>query len=450
MASFTAVVTTGIYCRPGCAARTPKPGNTRPFSTAAAAEAAGFRACLRCRPYREAPVVERGPELVCQAIRLIHRGALDGGTEQQLGETLGVSGRHLRRLFLEHLGCTPDQLARSTRAHFARRLLDDTDLPLGELAFACGYGSVRQMSRDLRVIFRANATELRARRRKADRLIADGGLCLRLPFQPPLAWPAMLEHLRRRAIPGVEHVTETAYLRTIVIDGDPGALELHSPDPHGPDPQSPDSQSPDRRSSDPGVLLLRLHLPHWAELLHITGRARSIFALDGDYASAQRHLQDHPLIGPLMLAQPGLRPPGTWDPFETAVTEILGCQERAGMLVSRFGTPVPGLSQLGLTHTFPSPAALADADLRDIGCDPDQAKAVQVLAHTAAELTAEADIREVLPEMLAQLAAQPGLSPHTASYVAMRAGERDAYPCARPAEESWRPFRAYAAAYLEA
>jgi AraC family transcriptional regulator, regulatory protein of adaptative response / DNA-3-methyladenine glycosylase II len=428
MASFTAVVTTGIYCRPGCGARTPKPGNTRPFSTAAAAEAAGFRACLRCRPYRETPVVERGPELVCQAIRLIQGGALDGRTEQQLGDMLGVSGRHLRRLFLEHLGCTPGQLARSTRAHFARRLLDDTELPFDELAFACGYGSVRQMSRDLRVIFHANATELRARRRKADRLVADGGLCLRLPFQPPLAWPAMLEHLRRHATPGVEHVTETGYLRTISIDGDPAVLELHS--------------------SDPGVLLLRLHLPHWAELLHITSRARAIFALDADYASAQRHLQDDPLIGPLMLAQPGLRPPGTWDPFETAVTEILGCQERAGLLVNRFGTPVPGLSKLGLTHTFPSPAVLADADLGGIGCEPDQAKAIQVLAHTAAGLNTEADGYDVLPKMLAQLAVHPGVSPRTASYVAMRAGERDAYPCAGPAEERWRPFRAYAALYL--
>jgi AraC family transcriptional regulator of adaptative response / DNA-3-methyladenine glycosylase II len=377
--------------------------------------------------------MERGPELVCQAIRLINRGALDGRTEQQLGDVLGVSGRHLRRLFLEHLGCTPDQLARSTRAHFARCLLDDTELPLGELAFACGYGSVRQMSRDLRVIFRANATELRARRRKADRLVADGGLCLRLPFQPPLAWPVMLRHLRQRAIPGVEHVTETSYQRTIVIEGDPGALELHSPG---------------MQSSGNGVLLLRLHLPHWAELLHITGRARAIFALDADYASAQRHLQHDPLIGPLMQAQPGLRPPGTWDPFETAVTAILGCHERTGLLVRRFGTPVPGLSQLGLTHTFPSAATLADADLRDIGCDPDQAKAVQVLARIAAGLTAGTDSNDVQHEMLAQLAARPGVSPDTAGYVAMRAGERDAYPYIRPAEESWRPFRAYAAAYL--
>ncbi|HLF41723.1 MAG TPA: Ada metal-binding domain-containing protein, partial [Acidimicrobiia bacterium] len=138
MEAFSAVVTTGIYCRPGCSAR-PKPEHVRPFDLAAAAEAAGYRACLRCRPYRSAqPISATGPELVCRAVRLIVDGALDTGGEAELGARLGVSGRNLRRLFQAHLGLTPDGLARSRRAHFARRLLDDTDLPVADVAFAAG------------------------------------------------------------------------------------------------------------------------------------------------------------------------------------------------------------------------------------------------------------------------------------------------------------------------
>jgi AraC family transcriptional regulator, regulatory protein of adaptative response / DNA-3-methyladenine glycosylase II len=168
MDSFSAVVTTGIYCRPDCGGR-PLPEHVRRFELAAAAEAAGFRACLRCRPYRTAqPVSWTGPELVCRAVQLILAGALDGGTETQLGARLGVSARHLRRLFLAHLGVTPDALGRSRRAHFARRLLDDTDLTSTEIAFAAGFGSVRQLNRACLAIFRASPSELRARRQHSD------------------------------------------------------------------------------------------------------------------------------------------------------------------------------------------------------------------------------------------------------------------------------------------
>src|SRR5439155_3587242 len=217
----SAVVTTGIYCRPGCSAR-PRAENVRRFSVAAAAEAAGYRACLRCRPYRSAQtVVWTGPELVCRAVQLILDGALDKGTEAELGRRLGVSARHLRRLFAAELGVTPDGLARSARMHFARRLLDDTDLTVTEIAFAAGFGSLRQFNRVCREIFRESPRALRARRRAHDRLAADGGLCLRLPFQGPLDWEVLAAYFAARAIPGVEHVSSDVYRRTIVIDGDP-------------------------------------------------------------------------------------------------------------------------------------------------------------------------------------------------------------------------------------
>jgi AraC family transcriptional regulator of adaptative response / DNA-3-methyladenine glycosylase II len=189
--AFSAVVTTGIYCRPGCPAR-PRAENVRTYALAAGAEAAGYRACLRCRPYRSHQVeVWSGPELVCRAVQLILGGALDRGREEDLGRRLGVSSRHLRRLFSEHLGVTPDGLARSARAHFARRLLDDTDLTITEVAFAAGFGSLRQFNRACRDVFRASPRDLRARRRARDRLAADGGLVLRLPINGPLHWACL-------------------------------------------------------------------------------------------------------------------------------------------------------------------------------------------------------------------------------------------------------------------
>src|SRR5579863_9413301 len=227
MTTYSAVATTGIYCRPGCGAR-PLARNVRLFDHPAAAEAAGFRACHRCRPYRVAgPVGSSVPELVCEAVQRVIMGALDdGGTETSLAQQVGVSARHLRRLFLQHLGVSPDQLARSRRAHFARRLLDDTDLSILDTAFASGFGSLRQFNRTMREVFRASPTDLRSRRRRADRLVADGGLALRLPTVPGYDWDAVRSFLAARCLPGVEAVDGDAYRRTITVADQPGLLEV--------------------------------------------------------------------------------------------------------------------------------------------------------------------------------------------------------------------------------
>ena len=207
MTTYSAVRTTGIYCRPGCGAK-PFAENVRTFELAAAAEAAGYRACLRCRPYRVAgTVADEAPELVCRAVQLIINGVLDDADEAALGARLGVSARHLRRMFNDHLGVTPDQFARSRRAHFARRLLDDSDLTIAEVAFASGFGSLRQFNRAIREVFRSTPRELRQRRRRrTDRLVADGGLLLRMPFTPPYDWDAMAGLPGPTAVPGVESV----------------------------------------------------------------------------------------------------------------------------------------------------------------------------------------------------------------------------------------------------
>lgn len=456
MNGVSAVVTTGIYCRPGCAAR-PLPGNVRPFPNPAAAEAAGFRACLRCRPYRDEPALGwAGPELVCRGVQLLLEGALDGRTEAELGARLGVSARHLRRLFEDHLGATADQIARSRRAHFARRLLDDTDLAITDVAFAAGFGSVRQFNRAMRDIFRAAPGELRARRRVTDRLVADGGLTLRLVFQPPLPWAEMLAYFRARAVEGVEHVADGLYRRTVVIDGDPGVIEV--------------------ASGGADHLLMRAHLPHWEGLIHHVQRARQIFSLDADVAGAEARLAADPVVGPLVAARPGLRPPGGWDPFETGVRAIVGQQVSVGgattlvaRLVRRHGTPVPGLGPLGLTHTFPSPAALADADLGGLGFTTTRERALHSFARAVANGKLDLDRSRPLEQFVAGVTATDGVGPWTAQYLALRMGEPDAFPgsdlgirralaaaLGRPVKGAdaealaarWRPYRAFAATHL--
>jgi AraC family transcriptional regulator of adaptative response / DNA-3-methyladenine glycosylase II len=450
MQTFSAVVTTGIYCRPGCPAR-PNAENVRPYELAAAAEAAGFRACLRCRPYRAPqPTVWEGHELVCRAVRLVIDGYLDGRTEADLGARIGVSARHLRRLFQAEVGVTPDELARSRRAHFARRLLDDTDLTVTDIAFASGFGSLRQLNRACRDIFRAAPSELRARRRVADRLVADGGLLLRLPFTGALDWDSMLDYLAARAIPGVEHVQGDTYRRTIVLDGDPGVLELS---PGGSD-----------------HLLLRAHLPHWEGLIHVVDRARRIAALDADPAEAVDHLSADPLLAPLVTTRPGLRVPGTWDPFETGIRAIVGQQVTvtgattlAGRIVARHGTPVPGLQQLGLTHTFPAAEALARADLTGLGLTGAREAALRAFAAAVATDDVRLDGSSRADDLERAIAGLPGLGPWTAQYLALRMGDRDAFPASDLAlrkaagattrelaatADAWRPWRATAAVHL--
>lgn len=451
---FSAVATTGIYCRPGCSAR-PHPDNVRLFELPAAAEAAGYRACLRCRPYRSPhPFGRADPELVCRAVQLILDGALDEGTEAALGARLGMSARHLRRLFAAHVGVTPDQLARSRRVHFARRLLDDTDLTVTEVAFASGFGSVRQLNRACHDVFRASPRQLRARRRRSDRLVADGGLLLRLPFSGPLEWDSMLGYLAARAIPGVEHVVDDLYRRTIVVEGDPGVLEVG---PGGTD-----------------HLLLRAHLPHWEGLIHVVERVRRIFSLDAPVDEAVRHLSGDSVIGKLVVARPGLRVPGAWDPFESAVRAIVGQQVSVaaattimGRLVERLGERVPGLHQLGLSHTFPSPPTIARSDLSGLGLTGARAEAVKDFAEAIDRGAVRLDRSIPLKELVASITAIRGLGPWTAHYIALRLGERDAFPSddlvlrraltsgvlpsgatIEELEARWSPWRATAAVQL--
>jgi len=448
VSTFTGVVTTGIYCRPGCSGA-PLERNTRPYTFAAAAEAAGFRPCLRCRPDREpAPGWVEAPELVCRALRAIADGALDGATEDALAVRLGVSARHLRRLFDAHIGATPAEVARSRRAHFARRLLDDTDLPLAHVGTAAGFNSVRQFNRVMKEVFRFTPQELRARRRTPDRLVTDGGLEVRVPYRAPLAWPAMLSFLAPRAMPGVEtiDVDEGVYRRVVELGDAPGVIEVWD--------------EPEREA-----LRLRVHLPAFDGLLHLLASVRRLFDLDADPTVIDTALARDRELRPLVRARRGIRVPGAIDPFEVSVRAVLGQQVSvrgattiAGRLVERYGTPVPGIAALGLTHLFPDAPTLAEADLTTIGLTGARARAVRALAEAVTSGDLVLQRARDLDHTVAELQALPGFGPWTAHYVAMRAcGERDAFPesdlglkrvlgddpAARA--EAWRPWRAYGA-----
>lgn len=455
MTVYSAVVTTGIYCRPGCGAR-PLADNVRTFTLAASAEAAGFRACLRCRPYRLVGSVPwDAPEQVCRAIQLIIDGALDdGGTEAALAARLGWSGRHLRRMFQEHLGLTPDQLARSRRTHFARRLLDDTDLAVADIAFAAGFGSLRQFNRAMRETFRDTPNALRGRRRRADRLVTDGGLAIRLGFTGPYDWDAMLAHLEARHIPGVEviDVAERCYRRVVMLDGDPGVLEVR---PGGAD-----------------HLLMVAHLPYWEGLIHVVERIRQALGLGGD-PDATRYLATDLLLAPLLRARPGLAVPGAWAPFEVGVrAAIRGRHGRAettdllARLVKQHGADVPGLPH-GLTHAFPSAETLAEADFDAF--EPCVADSLRAFARAVASGKLRLDGSMALNELIASVTAIPGFDANAAQHLAMRVGERDAFPGedarlrrglsaldpaltdvsdAFEAAAAWRPWRALAATHL--
>jgi AraC family transcriptional regulator of adaptative response / DNA-3-methyladenine glycosylase II len=451
---FTAVRTTGIYCRPVCPAPTPKAKNCTFYACAAAAEEAGYRPCLRCRPETApgTPAWNGTSAVVARAMRLIESGALDDGDSAALAARLGLGERQLRRLFVQHLGAAPAQIARSRRVHFARRLLDDTDLSSTQVALAAGFGSIRQFNDQIRATFHMSPTALRARRRHAPE---PGTLTMRLSYRPPLPWTTMLAFLAGRATPGVESVADGVYRRTVRIGGEPAAVEVR------PDPE---------RSQ----VVLRVQASDDARLIDVVERVRRLFDLGADPLRIATHLRRDARLRPVIGKLGGLRVPGAWDPFELAVRAVLGQQVSvraattlAGRLVERFGTPVE--LGAGLTRLFPLAADLADAPIETIGLPKARGATIRALAEAVASGALAFDASDGADALAARLCALPGIGPWTAEYVAMRAlGEPDAFPAgdlgvraalgngdgpvatkeAATLAEAWRPWRAYAVMYL--
>lgn len=447
---FTGVKTTGIYCRPICPARTPLRKNVVFFACAAAAEEAGFRACRRCRPESApgTPVWQGASATVSRALRLIERGAMDDGSVGALAGQLGVGERYLRKLFTAHLGTSPQAVAASRRAHFARVLLDASSEPITQVALASGFRSVRQFNDVMRAVFGRTPTELRGTR--APR---TGETTLRLAFRPPIAWDALLGFLSLRAIPGVESVDDGVYRRTFAGADGPEVLSV-------------------RLADDAKAVLLTVGGAKPAGLFDVVRRTRRLFDLDADPLAIRTALAANGL-----KIRDGLRVPGAWDPFEGIVRAVVGQQISvaaattiAGRIADRFGTPVAGhepdedraprAKSTGdgarLTRVFPTARMLARADLSVVGLTRARAAGLKALSAQLARHPALLGPAPDLEALMSRLVALPGVGPWTAGYVAMRAlGEPDAWPEGdlilrrHPGDPgAWRPWRAYAAVHL--
>ncbi|WP_266158798.1 DNA-3-methyladenine glycosylase 2 family protein [Dyella silvatica] len=453
---FTAVTSTGIYCRPVCPAPAPKPQNVRYYPNAAAAEAAGFRPCLRCRP-ELAPGNDQwhhGEHVVTRALKLIEQGSLDELSLEQLAERVGVGARQLRRLFVECLGAPPISVHTTHRLLFAKQLLTETALPVTEVALASGFGSLRRFNAAFLQANRIPPRELRRR----PRVGADDALVLRRGYRPPYDFEAILSFLRTRALPGVELVDEHSYARVFGPAEAPGWLRL---------------------SAWPGAehaLQLQLHCPQPERLLGIVSKLRRMFDLDADPQRISDTLRDDRVLKPLLQRRPGLRLPGGWDGFEIAVRAILGQQisvaaarTLATRIVHRYGTPLSVPAIAGLERLFPGPEALADADLGALGLTTARANTVRGMAQALLDGRVDFRSEQPLDEFVSRWTELAGIGEWTAHYMAMRAlSHPDAFPAAdlilrrvaagdapelstkalTAKAEAWRPWRAYTVMHL--
>jgi AraC family transcriptional regulator of adaptative response / DNA-3-methyladenine glycosylase II len=453
---FIAVTSTRIYCRPVCPVPSPKRVNIRYYPTAASAAEAGFRPCLRCRPEAApgTPAWLGTSAVVKRALRLIDEGALDASSVDELAARVGIGPRHLHRLFVQHVGASPNAVAHTRRLHFAKRLIDETSLPMTDIALAAGFGSLRRFNSAFQDTYRRAPRELRRRRRGGLASGGDDEVILKLAFRPPYDWTQVLDFLATRAVPGVEHVDARGYARTLAMAGGHAVVRV-------------------RAVEGENALELRVRGAAPAALFQIADAARRVFDLAADPARIALAFRRDALLAPLVKRRPGLRIPGMWDPFECAVRAVLGQQVSvaagrtlAARLVARTGQPFAG-GEDGLTHLFPSPAAMAVADLDGLGITGARVRALKALAEAVTRGTV--DFAAPAEEVTATLVALPGLGPWTAQYVALRAlGEPDAFPAGdlvlrrmaspngalltpRTLEERaerWRPWRGYATLHL--
>ncbi len=453
---YCGVTSTGIYCRPSCPARTPKRENVRFFSTAASAQAAGFRACKRCRPDAApgSPEWDRRADLVGRALRLVADGVVDREGVAGLARRLGYTERHVHRQVAAVVGVGPLALARAQRAQTARILLETTGLAITDVAFAAGFASVRQFNATVREVFDRTPGELRAVARRDGRREDSGAVALRLPYRAPLEGEALVAFLAARCVPGVEEVTGGAYRRSLRLAHGAGTVELHPVDGH---------------------VHALFRLDDLRDLAAAVQRSRALLDLDSDPDAVVHALGGDPVIGPLVRAAPGRRVAGHVDGDELAARAVLGQQvslaaaaSLAARLVAAYGERLE--RPLGaVDRVFPTAEALAAADPASLPMPAARRRALLGVtkAVAAGDLTLDAGAdRE---QAVRRLLALPGIGPWTASYVAMRAlrdpdaflpgdlgvrhalerlGRDGSAPAAERLAEQWRPYRAYAVQHL--
>jgi AraC family transcriptional regulator, regulatory protein of adaptative response / DNA-3-methyladenine glycosylase II len=449
---FTAVTSTHIYCRPSCPAQTPMRKNVRFYPSAAAAQLAGFRACKRCRPDASpgSPEWNSRADVAARAMRLIGDGLVDREGVNGLASQLGYSVRQLERVLQHEIGAGPIAIARAQRAQTARILIETTGLAMTDVAFAAGFSSVRQFNDTVQAVYASSPTMLRSRAKGPRAVEASTAIVLRLPFRQPLCPDNLFGHLAATAVPGVEEVVGTTYRRTLRLAHGPGVVEL---------------------MPTPDYISCRAVLSDMRDLTTTIARSRWLLDLDADPVAIDRHLSDDRLLAPLVMKSPGRRVPRCVDGAEMALRAVLGqqvstaaAQTHAGRLVARHGDPVsdPGG---GLTHLWPLPDALRDADLAVPTKRRETFAALVGALCDDLTLGAGSD-RDASMAALSNIA---GIGPWTRQVIAMRAlGDPDAFPesdlgvrhgaellglASTPAalverSQQWRPWRAYAVQYL--
>lgn len=459
---FVGVSSTGVYCRPICPARTPKFEHCSFYGSAAAAQEAGFRPCLRCRP-ETAPYLAswRGTSnTVSRALALIDEGALDGpeNSVEKLAERLGVGERQLRRLFLQHLGAAPNSVAQTRRLLFAKQLIHDTSMAMAEIATAAGFSSRRRFNETFLTLFHRPPRALRNRRAVKEQ---EKEVVLRLRYRPPYDWDNILAFLEARAIRGVEVIEDGCYRRTIEIDGVVGSIRV--------------SHLPGQQSLEAAILF-----PKIKALPAIVAHVRRLFDLGADINTIDSHLSADPALARLVKQRPGLRAPGGWDGFEVAVRAVLGQQisvvaarQLAGRLVELHGRLVSKTfrNHPELSRVFPDARRLASAASIGLGMPAARLIALKAVAEATAGDPNLFWRLGGIEDTVTRLKAIPGIGDWTAQYIALRAvRESDAFPATdvgllrgaasidggmkiSPAEllrraECWRPWRAYAAQHL--
>ncbi len=432
----TAVLTTGIYCRPVCPARPPARENVRYFLTPAAAQEAGYRPCLRCRPEasRRLPEWTVGSETAVRGLRLIDAGYLNDHGVEELAARLGCSGRHLNRLFVAELGATPARFGRAHRVQLAKRLIDAGGFKLADVAMHSGYGSLRRFNEEMKATFGCPPSKLR----RHGAIRGAQPLKLKLPVRKPYNADWVFGYLAKRALVGVEAVQGRTYRRRLDAAGS-GWLEV-------------------RWEAD--GLTATVPAAMQGNIGDVLRRARRLFDLDADSAAIDAHLSSDGLLGPQVRATPGLRVPGAWDGFESAVRAILGQQvsvvratRLAAILMERFGD-----------GGFPAPAVLAAVNPAEIGLPGRRGEAIRRLAEEVEAGSLQLDECVDSGELRERLCSLPGIGSWTASYVALRvARDPDAFPDsdwgvlkalgttaagARRRSRAWAPWRGYALMYL--
>ena len=463
------VVTTGIYCRPSCPARTPKRENARFHPSAAAAQASGLRACKRCQPDASpgTPAWDNRSDLAARAARLVADGVVDREGVSGLGTRLGYSLRQIERALVAELGAGPLALARAQRAQTARTLLETTELSLTEVAFAAGFGSIRQFNDTVRAVYAATPSALRARRHcQEPDPRSPGAINLRLPYRSPL-WPdSLFGHLAATAVPGVEEWRDGAYRRTLRLPYGAATVALR-PVPN----QAGGSGS---ASLATGHIACRLVLSDLRDLAPAVARCRRLLDLDADPVAIDSLLAHDKVLAPWVAKAPGRRIPRTVDEAELALRAVLGQQvstaaarTHAARLVQAVGDQIVD-TEGGLTHLWPTPDAVAGVDPEVLALPKARRATVLRLAQALADGSVALDPGADRALARAQLSALPGIGPWTVETIAMRAlGDPDAFlagdlgvvVAARALglgagrsllsyAERWAPYRAYAVQHL--